>query len=137
MTDDELLELESLLESPELIDDLTESDFHQLAGVYHRGQMTKITQKILGDLNAHHDLSEDAIKSHKDYPLYRHHADEAVRHHNACRTEDVNEEIVEIPTCEEKFARDMSPRLEDVLRSASKALAGKLLSPEEQIKGTM
>jgi len=136
MTDEELLELESLLESPELIDDLTESDFHQLAGVYHRGQMTKITKKILEDLNAQHDLSEKAIKSHKDYPLYRHHADEAVRHHEACTTEDVNEEIVEMPDAKERFTRQMSPRLDDVLRSASKALAGKLLAPEERLHGT-
>lgn len=136
MTDEELLELESLLESPDIIDDLTESDFHQLAGVYHRGQMAKVTQKILGDLNAQHDLSENAIKSHKDYPLYRHHADEAVRHHNACQTtESIEEEIVDMPDSKEKFSRQMSPRLDDVLRSASKALAGKLLSPEEQLHG--
>jgi len=136
MTDEELLELESLLESPDIIDDLTESDFHQLAGVYHRAQLTKITKKILEDLNAQHDLSETAIKTHKDYPLYRHHADEAVRHYNACQTEEVNEEIVDMPDSKEKFTKQMSPRLDDVLRSASKALAGKLLSPEEQIHGT-
>lgn len=235
MNDEELLELESLLESPEFIDDLTESDFHQLAGVYHRAQLAKITKKILEDLNSQHDLSETAIKSHKDYPLYRHHADEAVRHHNACQTEEVNEgtlneiasnnqgygfhgelvthfglanadnmyhhihgkikntlnkhkllsdvknpniavrdyldsrhgrhlygnhndeayvkkdfsrfkrsynpkdymneEIVEMPDAKERFAKQMSPRLDDVLRSASKALAGKLLSPEEQLHG--
>lgn len=136
MTDEELLELESLLESPDIIDELTESDFHQLAGVYHRGQMSQITKKILADLNSQHDLSENAIKSHKDYPLYRHHADEAVRHHLACQTEEVNEEIVEMPDEKERFAKMMSPRLDDVLRSASKALAGKLLSPEEQLRGT-
>lgn len=233
MNDEELLELESLLESPEFIDELTEDHFHQLAGVYHRGQMAKITKKILEDLNAQHDLSEKAIKSHKDYPLYRHHADEAVRHHNACSEEVnleesaqtnnegrgfhgelvthfglnnadnmysqthskiknllsqsghlsdvknpniavrdyldsqhgrhlygkhndheyvkkdfakfkrsydptlfVNEEIVEMPDSKERFTKMMSPKLDDVLRSASKALAGKLLSPEEQLRGT-
>lgn len=135
MNDEELLELESLLESPEFIDELTEDHFHQLAGVYHRGQMAKITKKILEDLNAQHDLSEKAIKSHKDYPLYRHHADEAVRHHNAC-SEEVNEEIVEMPDEKERFTKMMSPRLDDVLRSASKALAGKILSKEEQLHGT-
>lgn len=136
MTDDELLEIEEILEHPDLIDDLSESSFHQLADVYHRGQMAKITKKILEDLSTHHDFSADAIKAHKDYPLYRHHADEAVRHHNACQTEEVNEEIVEMPDGKEKFSKQMSPRLDDVLRSASKALAGKLLSPEEQLRGT-
>jgi len=136
MNDTELLELESLLESPDIVDELTENDFHQLAGVYHRGQMAKITKKVLEDLNSQHDLSEKAIKSHKDYPLYRHHADEAVRHYNACKMEEVNEEIVEMPDSKERFAKQMSPRLDDVLRSASKALAGQLLSPEEQLRGT-
>lgn len=130
MNDKELLELEEILEHPDVIDNLCEEDFHRLAEVYHRNSARKVAEEILSSVNST-EYSETAIKEHPSYPAYRFHIDEAVRHYTA-RPEEIREEEQDKLI----FSFGMDNRIQKVLTSAAKALSGQLLTPEEQLHGT-
>lgn len=76
-------------------------------------------------------VTEDELKEHPDYPSYRFHFDEAVRHYNARPLEIREEEKDRLI-----FSFGMDDRLQQVLKSAAKAMSGQLLKPEEQLHGT-
>lgn len=130
MTDEELFELEEILEHPEVIDDLCEDDFHRLAEVYHRNCVNRLTAKIMSEVNETDKMDEE-LASHPDYPEYRFHFDEAIRHFLA-RSPEIREEEQDRLI----FSFGMSDRLQQVLKSAAKAMSGQLLKPEEKIHGT-
>lgn len=132
MNDQELLELEEMLEHPDVIDELCEEDFHRLAEVYHRNRAQQFAEQIASEVALEEgENPDDAIRNSSLYPTYRFHVDEAVRHFLS-RPEDVREEEQDRLI----FSFGMDNRIQQVLASAAKALSGQLLTPKEQLHGT-